>query len=69
MISTLAGKNMVISTGEGRSRSALKSSSLMEEGLEENTVSVSRSSWKEKRYLSQNYVLELSLQDKNPMSY
>ena len=40
----------------------------MEEGLEENTVSVSRSSWKEKRYLSQDYVLELSLQDKNPLS-
>ena len=35
MMLSLAGKNLVISTGEGRSRSALNSTSLMEEGLEE----------------------------------
>ena len=44
MTSSLAGKNMVmgITAGEGRSRSALDSSLLMD--LEENIVSVSRSS-------------------------
>ena len=49
-MSSLAGKNLVIgtTTGEGRSRSPLNSSPLMEEGLEESTVSVSRNSWKEK---------------------
>ena len=50
MMSSLAGKNLVIgtTTGEGRFRSPSNSSPLMEEGLEESAVSVSRKSWKEK---------------------
>ena len=50
MMSRLAGKNLDIGTktGEGRFRSPSNSSPLIEEGLEESTVSVSRNSWKEK---------------------
>ena len=44
MMLRLAERNLVIgvTAGEGRSRLALNSSSLIEEGLEECTISVSR---------------------------
>ena len=66
MMLSLAGKNLVISTGEGRSRSALNSSSLMEEGLED-VLSQSPDILERERYLPLDYILKLSLQDKFPL--
>ena len=65
MVLSLVGKNMVI--GKGRSRSALNSSPLIEEIRREYSLCF-QEFLEEKRYLSQNYVLELSLQNKNPLS-
>ena len=66
-ISRVVGKNIVIGAGEGRSRSALNSSSLMEEGLEE-VLSQSPDILERERYLPLDYVLKLSLQDKFPFT-
>ena len=65
--SSLAGKNLVIgvTTGEVRSRSPLDSSPLIEEELVQSQSPGILGM--RKRYLSQDYVLELSLQDKCPL--